>query len=88
MIDLDDGSLNAKVASFVANRDWDWNRLNLVFTPDIIDLLVAMKPPKDLLGEDTVDWLSKPAGRFTVKSAYEAMYGEYNADGQRFKHIW
>ena len=88
-MDLDDSMKEVKVASFVTiNGDWDWNALCNILPSDIVELFAMMKTLSDQLGDDVVDWCPNPARKFTMKSAYEAMYGTLSSSGSRFKKIW
>ncbi|CAN1144455.1 Putative ribonuclease H protein At1g65750 [Linum perenne] len=63
--------LSCTVASMVNTEgQWDYPRLERLFTPDAVDIVAGMTPPQASRGADDWVWGLENSGSFSIKSAY------------------
>jgi hypothetical protein len=84
-VDIPAAIRNATVADLVSH-DGSWN-LNIInwLPVNILNLIVAIPPPKEENGGDINLWANDKHGQFTVASAYELIMNYEPCDDEK---IW
>lgn len=87
-ISLDDQARS--VHSYVSNGAWNWLELTGKLPEETLNLLASTYPPENGGGEDTPFWIPSPCGRFTVRSAYQALANRGDAieDKKKWQMVW
>ena len=64
-----------EVKDVILDTGWDWDRMSLVFRPEIKLILQATLMPLIGRGSNKLAWMNNPRGYFDLKSAYKLAMG-------------
>ncbi|CAA0834018.1 Unknown protein, partial [Striga hermonthica] len=68
---------------------WRWDLFQPLLPATSLLRIAATLPPSPGSGDDIMYWGWSSDGRFTTKSAYEALFGTHNANTRRiWKEVW
>ena len=78
------------LADYVTRENtWDWEKLSTILPNDCLELLVPIKAPDPLAGQDVLGWFLTTDGKFSTKSTYDYLVDWNSVVRSRiFSQMW